>query len=54
MGILTEVGNTAVNFGASVQLVKILIFQGTFLDSAFTGIHWIGYMTNDPFSADDR
>lgn len=41
LGILTEVGDTAENFGASVQLVKILIFQGTFLDSVFRRIHWI-------------
>lgn len=41
LGILTEVGDTAENFGASVQLVKILILQGTFLDSVFRRIHWI-------------
>lgn len=41
LGILTEVGSTAEDFRASVQLVKILIFQGTFLDSAFRRIHWI-------------
>ena len=41
LGILTEVGSTAEDFRASVQLVKILIFQGTFLDSVFRRIHWI-------------